>query len=283
MVSVQESGMDEIPLQEEETTMEYRVMMAYAQRTMPASKYHHLLGKTPSGQGAEEVTCNGEGHRVEERTPRQKDKKKSLRKWLTPQCLRAPSYKRKKGRHAPEDMWNPCAVENPDLERTKAIAHRLQDIIQRITKRSREDGGYRCMQRACSVEADGDGDDELIANIVEILRSSGDALNEQLMKEKDISQKLQSSWSYGFFRKLADYYLCDSAPASGSEYQQQTSKIALCIHATTKLTALDNQPMNKVLGFGVRYLQENYTPWIHSQGGWEKVMGVKEEEEEEVE
>ncbi|XP_075066766.1 apoptosis facilitator Bcl-2-like protein 14 isoform X2 [Mixophyes fleayi] len=278
MVSVPESAMDEIPLHEsEENTMEFRVLMAYAQRTLPASKYQHLFGKQTPVQGADGAACNGEDHKGsgDGPKPERKKKKKSLRKRFTPKCLRAPSEKKTK------------VKDNPDVEQARSIVNRIQDIIQRIAKSDKEDG-FRGLVRLCSVQPDGDDEDELIANIVEILRSTGDKLNEEMTQEQTILQKLRRCWSYGFFSKLTEYYLSDTAPAAESVQEEQTNnmtKIALCIDATTKLTALDNQPMNKVLGFGVRYLKENYSPWIESQGGWEKVMGVekKKEEEEEVE
>ena len=35
-----------------------------------------------------------------------------------------------------------------------------------------------------------------------------------------------------------------------------------------KLTTIDNHPMNRVLGFGTKYLKENFSPWIQQHGGW---------------
>ncbi|XP_063785332.1 uncharacterized protein LOC134933802 [Pseudophryne corroboree] len=67
MVSVQGSGIDKSPLQEEEIT-------------------------------CNEERCNG---RVEERSSQQKDKKKSLLKWLIPQCLQTAIDKWKQKRYSP--------------------------------------------------------------------------------------------------------------------------------------------------------------------------------------
>ncbi|ETE69653.1 Apoptosis facilitator Bcl-2-like protein 14, partial [Ophiophagus hannah] len=84
----------------------------------------------------------------------------------------------------------------------------------------------------------------------------------------------QSIWdmmtSYAFFRRVTDQFL-EEIPIDStvsSEDEVKSMKVALIMEATTKLTAVDNHPMNLVLGFGTKYLQENFSPWIQSQGGW---------------
>ncbi|XP_068133423.1 apoptosis facilitator Bcl-2-like protein 14 [Hyperolius riggenbachi] len=276
MVSVPENTMDEIPLKEEENSMEYRLLMAYAQRALPKSKFASVQDhmrpreshKAVSKGTENKAVTNGEVHK-------KKAKRKNWRKRLTPKCLRSPEN---------ESMMASASLRNgekPVEERARTIASTLHDIVQRIKRAETEDGGFRGFTRMHSVQPDGGSDeDEIIANIVQILRSTGDKLNDQINQEKSLVEKIQDLWSYTFFKKVADSYLSDAIPTSEpEEEEQQTDRIALCVHATAALSTLDNQPMNRVLGFGARYLQENYSPWVQSKGGWENIMCIQGEDE----
>lgn len=48
----------------------------------------------------------------------------------------------------------------------------------------------------------------------------------------------------------------------------QYTKVAFTLEVATRLTAVDNHPMNLVLGFGSKYLKEHFSPWIQNHGGW---------------
>lgn len=38
--------------------------------------------------------------------------------------------------------------------------------------------------------------------------------------------------------------------------------------ATSRLSSLDTLPMNRLLGFGARFLKEYYSSWVQEQGGY---------------
>ncbi|KAM9311448.1 apoptosis facilitator Bcl-2-like protein 14 [Gastrophryne carolinensis] len=251
--------MEEISLREEEESMEYRMLMVYAQRTLP--KYAQME-KAQCGNGADTSNLK-EGQAAAKSALLQKEpkkkKKKNPFKRLIPKCVK-PVHD---GKEHPYDQNN---GESPEEERAQSIARRMQRIIQRIKKQEKE-SGFR-MRRASSVQVDGEDEDELIANIVQILRFAGDELNDQITQHRSLLERIQGLWSYSFFSKVADHFLEDSVPGSGEEQEQQINRIALCVHATTALTQLDNHPMNRLLGFGARYIKDNYSPWINSHGGW---------------
>ncbi|CAI9594795.1 unnamed protein product [Staurois parvus] len=271
MVSVPEHTMDEVPLQEEdEDTMEYRVLMAYAQRSLSKSKFLELqraVGQTTISNGKEEKANE------ETKNPKSKQKKKRWPKTLTPACLRPPKSKKK----TMNDSLG--KTKDPEEERARSIVRGVQRIVEKIKKQEKENG-FRMYRRVSSVQQDGDDEDELIANIVQILRATGDRMNDQIKEERTLMERIRGLWSYNFYKKVTDCFLLEIVPTYDAEEEQQTSKIAMCLHATTALTTLENQPMNKILGFGTRYLKENYSPWIQSRGGWENVMGIQTEEEE---
>lgn len=80
--------------------------------------------------------------------------------------------------------------------------------------------------------------------------------------------------SYTFFKRVTDLFLEDVSADSTSEPegQVQCTKVAFTMEVATRLTAVDNHPMNLVLGFGLKYLKEHFKPWIQDQGGWVCVL-----------
>lgn len=123
-----------------------------------------------------------------------------------------------------------------------------------------------------------DLDDQLIAKIVELLKYSGDQLERELKKDKALMNSFQDGLSYSVFKTITDQFLRGVDSRGESEVKVRGFKAALAIDATAKLTAIDNHPMNRVLGFGTKYLRENFSPWVQQHGGWAKVLGISLEE-----
>lgn len=80
--------------------------------------------------------------------------------------------------------------------------------------------------------------------------------------------------SYAFFERLTDSFLENVSADSTNETedQLQCTKVAFALEVATRLTAVDNHPMNLVMGFGLKYLQEHFSPWIRDRGGWVRVL-----------
>ncbi|XP_063165441.1 apoptosis facilitator Bcl-2-like protein 14 [Candoia aspera] len=127
-----------------------------------------------------------------------------------------------------------------------------------------------------------DNKEKIIDAIVALLRKSGDELQEATQKNKTFWQRIRDMiTSYAFFRRVIDQYFEETPIDStgNSEDQVKSIKVALMMEATTRLTAMDSHPMSLMLGFGTKYLQENFSPWIQSQGGWGKALGLPDQEE----
>lgn len=60
-------------------------------------------------------------------------------------------------------------------------------------------------------------------------------------------------------------FLPDELPNTKS---QKETEIALTFELTSRLNAMDSHPMNRVLGFGAKYLQDYLSPWVNQQGGY---------------
>ncbi|XP_006888472.1 PREDICTED: apoptosis facilitator Bcl-2-like protein 14 [Elephantulus edwardii] len=124
-----------------------------------------------------------------------------------------------------------------------------------------------------------DEEDQIIAKIVELLKYSGDQLDNELRKDKALMSSLQDGLNhYSVFKTITDKFLTGVDTRGESEAKAWGFKAALAIDIAAKLTAIDNHPMNRVLGFGTKYLQDNFSPWIQRHGGWEKVLGISNEE-----
>uniref|UniRef100_A0A452F0T1 BCL2 like 14 n=1 Tax=Capra hircus TaxID=9925 RepID=A0A452F0T1_CAPHI len=121
-------------------------------------------------------------------------------------------------------------------------------------------------------------DDQIIARIVELLKYSGEQLERELKKDKVLMACFLDGLSYPVVKTITDQFLRDVDTRGESEVKAQGFKAALAIDVIAKLTTIDNHPMNRVLGFGAKYLKENFSPWIQQHGGWEKILRLPHEE-----
>ncbi|XP_052578280.1 apoptosis facilitator Bcl-2-like protein 14 [Peromyscus californicus insignis] len=137
---------------------------------------------------------------------------------------------------------------------------------------------YFQFEGARTCDSKKDGEDEIISKIVELLKYSGDQLGREMKKDKALMSSFQDGLSYSVFKTITNLFLRDVDTRGESEVKAQGFKAALAIDAIAKLTAIDNHPMNRMLGFGTKYLKEYFSPWIQQNGGWEKVLGISLEE-----
>ncbi|KAJ8262025.1 hypothetical protein GJAV_G00161250 [Gymnothorax javanicus] len=124
-----------------------------------------------------------------------------------------------------------------------------------------------------------DTSDDVIQTIVDLLRESGDCLNEEIKKNKSLAQFFNSSFSYSLFEKVTSSFLQKVDPADIPSKAPEQAKVALTFEVTSRLTAVDCHPMNVIMGFGAKYLQENCSAWVKQHGGWEKAFDSEDDEE----
>ncbi|KAG3292379.1 apoptosis facilitator Bcl-2-like protein 14 [Ictidomys tridecemlineatus] len=218
------------------------------------------------------------------------------------------------GIHGQQWSWSRSSVErhldNGDVDpKVASIANRVADIVHSWppSERTRLRGGglefkdkivrqgHRTPKESLKFVSQGshtpkeslkvtgtsskqDGEDQIISKIVELLKFSGDQLDRELKKDKTLPSNLQDIMSYSVFKTITDQFLGNVDTRGESEVKAQGFKAALAIDAIGKLTAIDNHPMNRVLGFGTKYLKENFSPWVQQHGGWEKILGISHEE-----
>uniref|UniRef100_A0A8C9NZP4 BCL2 like 14 n=1 Tax=Spermophilus dauricus TaxID=99837 RepID=A0A8C9NZP4_SPEDA len=171
-------------------------------------------------------------------------------------------------------------LDNGDVDpRVASIANRVADIVHSWppSERTRLRGGGLefkdkiVLQEITAIFPSTDEEDQTISKIVELLKFSGDQLDRELKKDKALPSNLRDIMSYSVFKTITDQFLGNVDTRGESEVKAQGFKAALAIDAIGKLTAIDNHPMNRVLGFGTKYLKENFS-------SWEKILGISHEE-----
>ncbi|KAJ8002751.1 hypothetical protein DPEC_G00162200 [Dallia pectoralis] len=129
-----------------------------------------------------------------------------------------------------------------------------------------------------------DNNADVIRKLVELLKVSGDVLDEEIKRNPILQKHFQTSFNYGMFEKLTTILLRakrEGGPelshvGPASEESVQKEQIALAFEVTSRLSALDLHPMNRAMGFGLRYLQQHFTAWVKKQGGWNKAFDCED-------
>ncbi|KFV83314.1 Apoptosis facilitator Bcl-2-like 14, partial [Struthio camelus australis] len=278
--------MEEIPLEDDERdSIEYKILMAYAQRRLSVSEYGKLMKKEANVQ--KPSSLNGRAVKFEYQSPNEAgpsqtevsqgamleclSQMQTRRKYLSKYCLPS-SFSREKHEKIPK----PSFLQKPFLAQ-----NRLAKLVTSRPQPSPSDVSFKMLPCGPDLKLQGRGatggseseendEEKIIQTIVALLRQSGDQLEEKIKKDKTFYQHFIDMLSYTFFKRVTDLILEDVSADSTSktEGQIQCTKVAFTLEVATRLTAVDNHPMNMVLGFGIKYLREHFTPWIQNQGGW---------------
>ncbi|KFV89108.1 Apoptosis facilitator Bcl-2-like 14 [Fulmarus glacialis] len=291
--------MEEILLEDDERdSIEYKILMAYAQRRLSARKYGKLLKNEANVQKSSslirrEVNID---HQRDKDGPsptavcqsgvmQQHSQKQSKRKYL-------PGYSLSFFCSRAEQEKSPTLSSHQGHMARFSIFEAQSESLQEGNSQHQTNVSFKIMCHAPSQEQDNsvptDGsegkehdEEKIIQTIVSLLRQSGDQLEEKIKKDKVFYQHFKDMLSYPFFKRITDLFLEGVSADSTSEPggQVQCTKVAFTMEAATRLTAVDNHPMNLVLGFGLKYLREHFKPWIQDQGGWEKALTSLDQEE----
>ncbi|NXC12467.1 B2L14 protein, partial [Corythaeola cristata] len=324
MSSPNDVSMEEIPLEDDERdSIEYKILMAYAQRRLSVRKYGKPLKNQGHVQKLSSIRRQGNTDYQRDKdgpnrriVPQggmmQQQSKKQLKvKYLPGYSLPLVCSTAKKEQPppllVPGDCVAQCLVfenqsdsrqeensqhQTSDTADVNHIADKLAKLVASKSKESPSDVSFKTLYEAPYQEQDGsnltDGsegkehdEEQIIRTIVSLLRQSGDELEEKIKKDTVFYQHFQDMLSYRFFKRITDLFLEDVSADSTSEPggQVQCTKVAFTMEVATRLTAVDNHPMNLVLGFGSKYLRDHFKPWIQEQGGWEKALTSLDQEE----
>ncbi|KFW10605.1 Apoptosis facilitator Bcl-2-like 14 [Eurypyga helias] len=292
--------MEEIPLEDDvRDSIEYKILMAYAQRRLSATKYEKLLKNEAKRQKSSSLIKRKVemiDHQREKDGPRQvavsqggmmeqQSKEQPRRRYWPGYCLpflcgRAEQEKPPVPPLQQGHMAH-CFVFEAQSERLQegSSQHQTNATLKKTLHAP-------CQEQDDSNPTDGKegqehDEEKIIQTIVSLLRQSGDQLEEKIKNDRAFYQHFKGMLSYTFFKRITDLFLEDISADSTSEpgEQVQCTKVALTMEVATRLTTVDNHPMNVVLGFGSMYLREHFKPWIQDQGGWEKALNSLDQEE----
>ncbi|NXL62514.1 B2L14 protein, partial [Chordeiles acutipennis] len=314
MSSSNDDSMEEILQEDDERdSIEYKILMAYAQRRLSVSKYRKLLNNEANArksssllrrkvkadrQGDKEGPIQGavfQGGAIQHQS-----KKQPRRNYLPgyhlpflcgrgnqerpPMLSLYPGYTtRFSVSEAQSESLQEGNSQNQTSE-TAVVNHIADQLAKLVTSRSQEppsDVSFQtpfhdpCQEQGESDPTDGSegkehAEEEIIQTIVSLLKQSGDQLEEKIKKDRVFYKLFTDMLSYTFFERIADLFLENVSADSTREPEGQVQcvKVAFTMEIATRLTAVDNHPMNLVLGFGLKYLREHFKPWIQDQGGW---------------
>ncbi|NWI65313.1 B2L14 protein, partial [Todus mexicanus] len=304
-------SMEEIPLEDDERdSIEYKILMAYAQRRLSVSKYRKLLRNEAEVQKSSSLirrTVNVD-YQWDNDGPSQRrvlrgggihhSKEQPETKYWPGHCvavLQGPA-EQKQGRLMPQSGFVPQGKSQHQTSEAADVNHIADKLAQVVTSKSQEspsDVSFKAKYEGFMSQKQDRSDyynqgphkehdtEKIIQTIVSLLRQAGDKLEEKMEKDRILRQTFEDMLSYDFVERITDLYLENVSADSRNkpEGQVQCTKVAFTMEAITRLSAVDNHPMNLVLGFGLKYLREHFKPWIQDQGGWEKALTSLDQEE----
>ncbi|XP_034719766.1 apoptosis facilitator Bcl-2-like protein 14 [Etheostoma cragini] len=259
-----------------EDTVEFRLLMAYAKRRRPQKEASPQDIQTLPRGGTD---ANGSSPQTPAMTEKEAKKRRKKRKkgWksifscIKPQTGEAEPCPMNVNQYDVEDRCGDCRVaEVEEEDELKDLAGKLTHIADEVPFIPPE------------IETDSNNDVNVEKTIGLLLRESGDRLNEKELKDAAIS--LDLFWDYSFFKLLMTTLLTRMGlrtpnPDSPGPKASPKTQIAVTCEVTSRLSALNTLPSNRLLDHGARYLQHYYSSWAQQQGGYEEAFYSDDEDD----
>ncbi|XP_009705755.1 PREDICTED: apoptosis facilitator Bcl-2-like protein 14 [Cariama cristata] len=151
-----------------------------------------------------------------------------------------------------------------DAEQPDGYYARVSEEIGLIVQGSESQGSRTRGRGEPPRPAGTDGVDEAIRRIVALLQSAGDELDRQVKKDAQLRMFFRDM-SYSSFKNLADAYVHREMTASRPDVNPQEIQFAFAVHLTAKVAGICNQAVNRIMGFGTRYLEDSFVPLPYSK------------------
>ncbi|XP_035640036.1 apoptosis facilitator Bcl-2-like protein 14 [Oncorhynchus keta] len=253
-----------------EDSVEFRLMMAYAQRRRPKEVLCPLPQGTDTQPGGAQTL---EGHADTFIKKEKKRKKKGMRMRLQSllSCIRPHRESTAVASGPPRTPSPPTGTQRSSFRSFGNSRDELGEVADRLTQIA---DGVTCS----SGDLETDGEEDAIERLVGLLlRGAGDKLNEEVLKDASLSSEL---FGYSLYERTISTFLGRLGLTSDPGTQgSPTAQIAMTCEVTSRLSAVDSLPMSRVLGFGAKYLQDHFSSWAIQQGGYEEAF-VNDDEEE---
>ncbi|CAL1568408.1 unnamed protein product [Knipowitschia caucasica] len=252
-----------------EGMVEFRILMAYAQRRRPKDLTKPLDQDNNNTQNGFKII--GGSIKSEDITAEKKKKKKikfwkRLSKALT--CFTPQTKDELPSRQGADSA--PFRNDVHHEEDVEDVASRLAEISAEIS----------FVLPETDIETDSE-DDEVEKVIGLLLRDAGDRLYERELKDTNIAALLGN---YTFFERVILSLLVRMGLSKNSEKvdpeESAKSQIAVACEATTRLSVLDTLPMTRLMSHGATFLNMHFSSWAEQHGGYEKAFDSEEEDDE---
>ncbi|KAM8884001.1 apoptosis facilitator Bcl-2-like protein 14 isoform 2-T2 [Synchiropus picturatus] len=261
-----------------EDTTEFRMLMAYTQRRRPFNLNNNGSADCPKPPSGHADVLDSANQTVK---PKKKKKKKKVLSKIFFQCVKPPKE------DPPEDgEVRPAGETNGDKLLSFRSAHSggglkggseeedLEEVVSQLIKVA-----DKIPFSPPEVEEDSPEEDASVEKLIGLLlREHGDRLNESVELKKAL-QSAEAYMSYTFFEKLMQTLLRKMGLWSQDPDASQKTQIAVTCEVTSRLSAADTLPMNRLLGYGATYLKTHSSPWAQHHGGYEEALNSDEEDE----
>ncbi|XP_015506004.1 apoptosis facilitator Bcl-2-like protein 14 isoform X2 [Parus major] len=152
------------------------------------------------------------------------------------------------------------APAQPEAERPDGYYTQVSQEIGLIVQGSESRGDGAGGREEPPQSPGPDGVDEAIKRIVALLRSAGDELDRQVREDARL-QLFFRDMSYSSFKSLADAYVQRELTASRPNINPQEIQFAYTVHLTATVAGICSQAVNRIMGFGTRYLDDSFAPY----------------------
>ncbi|XP_009872814.1 PREDICTED: uncharacterized protein LOC104277766 [Apaloderma vittatum] len=152
------------------------------------------------------------------------------------------------------------APVTPDVEQPDGYYARVSEEIGLIVQGSESQGSRARGGGDPPQPASADSVDEAIRRIVALLQSAGDELDRQVKEDARLRMFFRDM-SYSSFKNLADAYVNREMTASRLDVNPQEIQFAFTVHLTAKVAGICSQAVNRIMGFGTRYLEDSFAPY----------------------
>ncbi|XP_014803971.1 PREDICTED: uncharacterized protein C6orf222 homolog isoform X2 [Calidris pugnax] len=156
------------------------------------------------------------------------------------------------------------APATPEADQPDGYYTRVSEEIGLIVQGSESQGSRGRGRGEPPQPGSADAIDEAIKRIVALLQSAGDELDRQVREDVRL-RKFFRDMSYSSFKNLADAYVRREMTASRPDVNPQEIQFAFAVHLTAKVAGICNQAVNRIMGFGTRYLEDSFAPLSYSK------------------
>ncbi|XP_011611531.2 apoptosis facilitator Bcl-2-like protein 14 [Takifugu rubripes] len=256
-------------------TVEFRLLMAYSQRRRPRA--------APSVRFSSPMDPPSPQKDGEVKTERKRKRKGMKRVFKMFNCIKPPIKNDEPSELAPtgSEPEFRCRTFTIDISDDVEKKDELDEAAGKISEIADE-----IPFTPPVIEMDSPREINDVEKVVALLlREAGDKLNEET---KDLNLAAELFRNYSFYEKviktlLRRMGLVSTDPDRLGPQASPKAQIAVTCEATNRLLTLTSVPQRSMLGYGARYLQDYYSPWVTQNGGYVEIFHSDEEEEEDVE